>query len=422
MKTPQPETAVLGNGLRMIVDPMPAVETASVGIWVEAGARHERPAVNGISHVLEHMAFKGTARRSAQAIAEEMDAVGGHLNAYTSHENTAYYAKVLKGDLPLALDILADILCNSVFDADELEREINVILQEIHHAQETPDDIIFDLFQETAFPSQGLGRPVLGRPEVVRELKQATLRTYLDSNYGAKRMVLAAAGNVRPEDVFELGERLLGGIPADRPAETESAQYKGGETRSERSLEQTHAILGFEGVPAGDDAHYALSVLSALFGGGMSSRLFQEIRERRGLAYSVYSFASAFDDSGLFGVYMGTEADQAGTALEVVIDEARKLSGAIPDAEMARARTQLKAGLLMSLESTSSRVEQRARQMTLFNRPLSPGEIVERIEAVDAAAVRTMAARLLASPPTLTVVGPAQSVPGIAEIAERLGR
>src|ERR1700757_2295316 len=277
------QVSTLANGLRVASDRIETVESVSLGIWIDVGTRHEPPELNGVAHFLEHMAFKGTERRSARAIAEEIEAVGGHVNAYTSRESTAYYAKVLKEDLPLALDILGDILQHSTFDPEELERERTVILQEIGQANDTPDDIIFDHFQECAYPEQAMGRPVLGRPEIIRGLARDAVVGYLRDHYGAQRMVLAAAGNLEHERLVDLAETLLSDLPTERSVTTEPARYTGGGYREERDLEQLHLVVRFPGPVIGDSDYYAASVLSTAFGGGMSSRLFQEIRETRGL-------------------------------------------------------------------------------------------------------------------------------------------
>ncbi|MBV9829819.1 MAG: insulinase family protein, partial [Alphaproteobacteria bacterium] len=305
------QLATLSNGLRIVTDNIPTVDTVSLGLWVDVGTRHEAPEINGVAHFLEHMAFKGTERRTARDIAEEIEAVGGHLNAYTSRESTAYYAKVLKDDMPLALDILSDILLHSTFDPGELERERTVILQEIGQANDTPDDIIFDQFQERAFPDQAMGRPVLGAPEIIRRLKREAVIGYLRDHYGAARMVLSAAGNLDHERLVALAERLFAELPAERPLATEPARYGGGDAREERELEQLHLVIGFPGVPLGDPDYYAALVLSTAFGGGMSSRLFQEVREQRGLVYAIHSFAHSYRDSGLFGIYAGTGEEEA---------------------------------------------------------------------------------------------------------------
>jgi predicted Zn-dependent peptidase len=400
------QVSTLANGVRVASDQLDTVDTVSLGIWVDVGTRHEPPEINGVAHFLEHMAFKGTERRSARAIAEEIEAVGGHLNAYTSRESTAYYAKVLSEDLPLALDILADILQHSTFEPDELERERTVILQEIGQANDTPDDIIFDYFQERAYPDQAMGRPVLGHPEIIRELGRDAVISYLRDHYGAQRMVLAAAGKLEHDRLVDLADKLLSGVPAERPAFTEPAHYTGGERREDRDLEQLHLVLGFPGVALGDPDYFAASVLSTAFGGGMSSRLFQEVREKRGLVYAIHSFAHSYRDTGLFGIYAGTGEAEAAELVPVLCEEAIRLEDGLTAIELNRAKAQMKAGLLMSLESTSARCEQLAQHLLIHGTPFDPPEIVRRIEAVDDAAIGRVVARWRSAPPTLTALGP----------------
>ena len=411
----------LSNGMRVLTDRMDSVETVSIGVWVDVGTRHEPAPVNGVAHLLEHMAFKGTERRSALDIAAEIEAVGGHLNAYTSREHTAYYAKVLKENLPLAVDILADILQHSVFDSKELERERTVILQEIGQANDTPDDIIFDLFQERAFPDQAMGRPVLGRAEIIRRIDRDTVAGYMRRHYAASGMLLAAAGNVDHRELVRLAELAFANLPATRTARSEPARYVGGELREERDLEQVHVVLGFPGFPFADPDYYAASVVSSALGGGMSSRLFQEIREKRGLVYAIYSFTHAYSDGGLFGVYAGTGEEEVEELMPVLCEEIRKLSFGLEPAELERARAQLKAGLLMSLESTTARCEQQAAHMLVFGRPLDMAEMVGRIDAVDAAAVIRVARRIRTARPTLTALGPVGRVDAYQRLVERLG-
>jgi predicted Zn-dependent peptidase len=398
--------STLANGLRVATDRIQTVDTVSLGIWVDVGTRHEPATINGAAHFLEHMAFKGTERRSARAIAEEIEAVGGHLNAYTSRESTAYYAKVLKEDLPLALDILADILQHSTFDPEEFERERTVILQEIGQANDTPDDIIFDYFQERAYPDQAMGRPVLGRPEIIRELGRNEVIKYLRDHYGAQRMVLAAAGNLQHERLVDLADKFLSELPSERAVTTEPARYAGGDRREDRDLEQLHLVLGFPGVVLGDPDYYAAAVLSTAFGGGMSSRLFQEIRERRGLVYAVHSFLHGYRDGGLFGIYAGTGEDEAAELVPALCDEAMRLQDGFTPIELNRAKAQMKAGLLMSLESTAARCEQLAQHLLIHGTPFDPPEIVRRIEEVDDAAIRRVVARWRSAPPTLAALGP----------------
>lgn len=410
----------LPNGLRVLTDTMPTVETVSLGAWVDVGTRHEPADINGISHLLEHMAFKGTERRSAQDIAEEIENVGGHLNAYTSREHTAYYAKVLKEDVDLALDIVADILQHSVFDPEELRREQSVVVQEINQAVDTPDDIVFDHFQATAYPAQALGRPVLGTPETVRAIDSATLRRFMQRAYTAPAIVVAAAGNIDHDRFVRQVERLFADLPTHAPTLPEGAAYAGGDYREARDLEQVHVVLGFNGVPYDHPHYYSAAVLSTLLGGGMSSRLFQEIRERRGLVYNIYSFPASYTDGGLFSIYAGTGEDEVAELIPVMCDEIMRVGDGVNEAELARARAQLKASILMSLESTSSRCEQLARQVLTYGRPLTTEEVVERLEAVDAAAVRAAAATVLTSTPTLAVLGTLEKVEDFESVRRRL--
>ena len=411
----------LANGLTVASDTMDTVETVSLGAWVGVGTRHEPAEINGVAHLLEHMAFKGTERRSARDIAEEIEAVGGHLNAYTSRESTAYYAKVLAEDAPLAVDIIADILQHPTFDEEELVRERAVVLQEIGQALDTPDDSIFDRFQETAYPGQAIGRPVLGTSEIVAAIDRATLQGYMNRHYGTDSMVLAAAGKIEHERFLDLVGAAFESLACDGTGKPEPASYQGGDYREGRELEQVHVLLGFESVSYLDKDYYTTSVLSTLFGGGMSSRLFQEVRERRGLVYSIYSFHSSYHDGGLFGIYAGTGEDEVEELIPVVCDELSKLSAQVAEEEVARARTQLKASLLMSLEHSGARCEQLAQQILVYGRPLAVEEIVGRIEAVDLAGVRRMADRLAASRPTLASLGPVGRVESFDRVVARFG-
>lgn len=414
------ELTKLSNGLTVATDCMDTVETVTIGVWIGVGTRHEPREVNGVAHMLEHMAFKGTKRRTAREIAEEIEAVGGHLNAYTSREITAYHAKVLDEHQELALDIIADILQNPSFDEEELRRERAVVLQEIGQAIDTPDDIIFDRFQETAYPSQALGRPVLGRAEVVGNLGRDVLKSFLHSHYSADRMVVAAAGRVEHSRVVDMVAATFDRLPRIVNGLKDPAQYAGGDFREHRALEQVHILLGFNGVSLCDPDYYTASVLSTLLGGGMSSRLFQEIRERRGLAYAIYSFVSSYSDGGLFGVYAGTGETEVTELLSVVCDQLTALRQDVGVGEIARARAQLKAALLMSRESTGARCEQLAQQILTYGHPIPLKELIDKVEAVDTTAVEGLANRLFVSRPTLAAVGPITHVEGCDRIAARL--
>jgi len=414
--------STLPNGLRVVSETMPLVKTVSVGIWVDAGARDETPEINGVAHMLEHMAFKGTERRNALAIAEEIEAVGGHLNAFTSREQTAYYARVMGEDVGLALDILSDILQHSVFDPAELEREREVIIQEIGQSEDTPDDIIFDHLQETAYPAQPLGRPILGSIDRVTNMGRGDLQGFMGRFYHAPTMVLVAAGAVDHDRLVAEAGRLLGGLAQTPRPPQQAASYAGGERRVERDLEQAHVAVALPGVAFDDPDYYAMHVYATVLGGGMSSRLFQEVREKRGLAYSVYAFPSSYRDGGMMTVYAGTGGEKLGDLMPVLADELGKLIGAVGEDELQRARAQLKVGLVSSLESSGARIEQIGRQMLLFGRPLDIDEVLHAVDRVDAAAVRRIAERVMRkAKPTLAALGPIANLEPYSRFAARFG-
>jgi predicted Zn-dependent peptidase len=410
----------LPSGLTVVTERMDRVETVSIGAYVASGSRNESEEENGVSHFLEHMAFKGTTTRSAAEIAEEVEAVGGHINAYTAREQTAYYVKMLKEDTALGFDIIGDILTHSVFEPEELERERGVILQEIGQANDTPDDIIFDRFQATAYPNQSLGRAVLGSEEAIRNMPRAVLTGYMGRNYTRSNVVVAATGKLRHADILDLVQKHFSDLPGSSPPPFNDSTYSGGEFREERDLDQVHVVLGFPSVGYADPDYYPTVLLSTLLGGGMSSRLFQEIREKRGLVYSIYSFASPFRDGGLFGIYAGTGESEAAELMPVMLAELGKVQAFVTEPEVSRARAQLKASLLMSQESTGSRCEQLARQIQTFGRVILTEEVLAKINAVTEADIRRAAVRHFRAPPTLATVGPSAQVPALANIVETL--
>src|SRR6266567_940594 len=364
------EVTRLSSGLSVITDAMPHLQTASLGVWVGSGSRDEQPDEHGISHLLEHMAFKGTTRRTARQIAEEIEAVGGDLNAATGVEATAYYARMLKADVPLALDVLSDILSDPSFDPEELQREQNVIVQEIGASEDTPDDMVFEKLQETAFPDQPIGRSILGKRETVRGFDRKRLAVYLKRNYRAPDMLVVAAGAVDHRAIVsEVEQRFASftGPPAPVPA---PARFVGGSHIEARDLEQVHVALAMQGLPQRDPDLFSLQVFTSVLGGGMSSRLFQEVREIRGLCYSIYAFHAPYSDTGMFGLYAGTDAADLPELMRVVVDEITNGSETITEVEIARAKTQMKAGLLMALERSSARTEQLARQIFAWGRPI----------------------------------------------------
>lgn len=411
----------LSNGFCVVTERMPSLQSASIGVWVMAGGRDERPEQNGIAHFLEHMAFKGTARRSALEIAEAIEDVGGYLNAYTSREATAYYARVLEQDVPLALDVLADIVLNPVFDQSEIEVERGVILQEIGQALDTPDDVIFDWLQEQAYPEQPLGRTILGPSERVRGFGRADLEGFVTEHYGPGQMVLAAAGAVDHDALMREAEKLFGHLAPRPSAEPEIARFGGGEFRKVKKLEQAHIALAFEGPTYRDTAIYAAQVYANALGGGMSSRLFQEIREKRGLCYTIFSQAGAYADTGLMTIYAGTSGDQVGDLMRLTVDEMKRAADDMNAAEVARAQVQMKAGMLMGLESPSSRCERLARMVMIWGRVPALDEVVAKIDGVDRAGVAEYAARLCASGvPSLALYGPVADAPEVGVLADRL--
>ena len=419
-------TTKLKNGLTVVSHRMDTVETVSLGIWVRVGTRYEPVEINGASHLLEHMAFKGTRRRSALEIAEEVEAVGGHLNAYTSREVTAYHATVLKEDIALAVDMIADILQNSVFEQVELERERAVVLQEIGQAHDTPEDVIYDNFQAAAFPDQAMGRPVLGPPEIVAAMSRASLVDYMGAHYTAPRMILGAAGRLDHDALVKMVEQNFAAF-GNAAEETsvppfEPIAYVGGDHREPRKLEQAHLVIGFKGIGYHDPDYYPLAIATTILGGGMSSRLFQKIRAELGLVYSIYSFSSSYEDGGLFGFYAGTGDEGLTALLPALCEELARATGDINGKELARAKAQLRAGLVMSLESTSSRAEQLARQVSIFGRPQTIEEMTAKVEAVDKAAIEAVLARLLAGTPTVAAVGPLDNLESYEAITARFAR
>ena len=415
------EITTLPCGLRIVTDRMAHMETASLGVWVGAGSRHETLHEQGLSHLLEHMAFKGTRRRSARAIAEEIEAAGGDLNAATGVEQTAYYAHVLAADTGLALDILSDILMHSTFDRDELEREKGVILQEIGAVEDTPDDLVFDLFNATAFPDQSIGRPILGTPTGVAAFNRDSIGRYLANHYQGTAMVVGASGAVEHQRIVDEAQARFEGLGSDAIAPiASSARYIGGDKRLRRRLEQAHIVVGWEGLPYKDPDHYALQVFANAVGGGMSSRLFQEVRERRGLAYSIYTFHWAYSDTGLFGFYAATGASDIPDLMPVAVDALSAATEDLTIDEIRRAKAQMKVSLLAALESPTARSEQIARQLLAFDRVLSRNEMIERVEALDVAAVKAAGRKALQSAPTVSSIGPIARVLTPDRIAARV--
>jgi predicted Zn-dependent peptidase len=411
----------LANGLRVVTEHMPGLQSASVGLWVNAGGRHEAADQNGIAHFLEHMAFKGTKRRSALQIAEEIEDVGGFINAYTSREVTAYYARVLKDDVPLAVDLISDIVLNPIFDPREIEVERGVILQEIGQAADTPDDIIFDWLQEAAYPEQPLGRTILGPAERVRAFGRADFDRFVAQHYGPGQLILSAAGAVDHDEIVRLAEQAFGHLTPGTVQHPDPAQFSGGERRVVKSLEQAHFTLALEAPGYRSDDIYTAQIYSTALGGGMSSRLFQEIREKRGLCYTIYASVGSYDDTGMLTIYAGTGGEDLHDLVSLSVDELRRSAEDMSVAELERARAQMKAGLLMGLESPSSRAERLARLVAIWNRVPPLEETVERIEAVTLDGLKTHAEALCASGrAAMALYGPVDGAPPLSQVTERL--
>jgi predicted Zn-dependent peptidase len=414
------QISTLSNGLRVATLSMPGIETAAVGLSIDAGSRFETAATNGVAHMLEHMVFKGTKSRSARDIAEQIEAVGGHLNAYTSRDNTVFYARVLGADVDLGLDLVSDMITAPLFDAGELIKEREVILQELGQALDTPDDLVFDQLQAVAYPDQPLGRSILGTSETINSISGEDIRTWQTHHYAAGSIILTAAGKVDHSALLALAEQRLSRLPQGKCPAPVAAHYVGGEVREERALEQVHISLAVPGACYTDDDYYAQMLFSAMLGGGMSSRLFQSVREDHGLVYSIFSSLSPYADGGLFSLYLGTGADVAGKAIGLTLSQWKRSINDVSEAELQRAKAQAKAGLFMSLESCSSLSESFGRQLLIFDRVIPTADIIARIDGCTLADVKAAGAKLIAGKLSLATVGPSVGVPDVATCAHLL--
>lgn len=414
------QVSQLANGLTVITHHMPHMETVALGIWVKAGARDELPEENGVAHFLEHMAFKGTSRRTAQAIAEEIESAGGEINAATGMETTTYYARVLKDDWKLALDILADIFTASTLDEDELERERDVILQEIAAAKDQPDDLVFDLSQAASFGDHPLGRSILGPESLIETMTRNQMLAWRARNYWASRIVVCAAGNLDHAAFARETERHLGHLERGQAPQRQSPLFAAGASTEQKPLDQTHIVLGFPAPNYKDPRVYQLQVLSSVLGGGMSSRLFQEVREKRGLCYSVFSFGTSYEDVGQLGIYAATSPDHTPELIDVTSKVMLSMGEQVSDKEVARAKAQLKTSLVMNLESASARADQIARQFLAFGHIPEMSTLVSRIEAVKPEDVRILAQDIFTqSRPSLSAVGQLATLESYNDIAAR---
>lgn len=414
------EVTTLPNGLRIVTDIVPSVESVAIGVWVDVGTRFENLAHNGAAHMVEHMLFKGTKTRNALEIVQVIENVGGHMNAYTSREMTSYHVHLLKDDLPLALDVLADIVQNSTMPEEEIERERGVILQEIGMCTDTPDDVIFDHYFETAYPNQALGAPILGRTNIIESMQRDTLMNYVAQFYSAGRLVICASGNFDKDELLAGIEKNFNNLPIDQTHEKIAGIYEGGEHRENRDLEQSHIVLGFQGISQNDDAYYSAQVLASALGGGMSSRLFQEVREKRGLVYSIYSFHSAYSDDGQFAIYAGTGPDKLPELIPVVCDEILGVGQSLTENELERAKAQLRSSTLIAREYMMNRADQHAKSMILRGKLQPVEKIIQSINAVTLDDIGSVSQQIFASKPTLAALGPLDHLESYDTLQSRL--
>jgi len=411
----------LKNGIRVITEEISSIESVSVGIWINAGSRNERKEENGIAHFLEHMAFKGTKKRNALQIAEEIENVGGFINAYTSREITCYYAKVLKNHLPLAVEILSDIICNSIFNKKEIEVEKGVIIQEIGMMKDTPDDVIFELLQKEAFADTSLGRSILGSTENIQSFKRQNFVDFIDNNYFAEKIVLCGAGNLKHKDLCKLAENLKNIKASKKQTKISKIAFKGGENRVIKDLEQAHFAVGFKAPNLKSPKLFAGKLFSVIMGGGMSSRLFQEIREKRGLCYSIGTSFDCYSDNGIFLSYAGTSGEKVKELSEVIALEFKKSITSITESEVERAKTQLRSSLLMGLENSSSRSERLARGLIIWDKLVEVQETIAKIESVKLMDVKNFGLEMFHnSYPAMALYGKVKDALDVDQFSQKL--
>ncbi|MEJ2685177.1 MAG: pitrilysin family protein [Candidatus Sulfobium sp.] len=400
----------LENGIPVVMEPFRTVRSVAVGVWVKVGSRYEPSEQNGISHFLEHMFFKGTKKRDTRDIAVEIDSIGGDLNAFTSREQTAFYIKVLDEFLDKGIDLLSDILVNSVFPEDELEKEKKIIKEEIKMVEDTPDDYVHDLFSVTIWGNEGLGQPILGRRETVASFTREDILSHIRRYYGTKDIVVSCAGNFVPDELMKMLGRRFGGLRhGSEPKKGNPPEFRRDVRVYTKEMSEAHICVGVPALSQTSDERYAFFLLNTVLGAGVSSRLFQEIRERRGLAYSVYSFTSSYVDTGLWGVYAGVSKRRIREVADVIVREMLDLKDTLTDTELERAKKHLKGNLILGLESTSSRMNNIARQEIYFGRYISSDEIIKSVERVDLKQVKDLADRLIRKDLfSITAYGPIQ--------------
>jgi predicted Zn-dependent peptidase len=414
------QLSILPNGMRVVTDTFTGIESVAVGVWVSVGTRHEEMSENGVAHMVEHMLFKGTPTRDACRIAEVIEDVGGNMNAYTGREITGYYVHLLRDHLDLGLNVLADILQNSTMPEDEVERERGVILQEIKMYADTPERQVFDNFQEAAYPGQPLGAPGLGTSAIISGMTRQTLMDYVRQRYAPRNLVVAASGAIDHEDLVRKVQALFTHLADGHDGRYAPAFYNPQLSLCEKDTEQSHIVLGFQGIKRSDERYAASRLLSSLLGGGMSSRLFQQVREKRGLVYSIYSFYDAFHDDGLFGIYAGTGPEHLRELMPVVLDELKAVMDKVTPEELARSKAQIKAGVLMSRESNLTRADQQARYVINSGRAFDVNRLIADIDAVSEQDIVSLAQCIFHTKPTLAVIGHAAGLLDYDKIQQQL--
>ncbi len=412
--------STLANGLRIVTHHMPAFESVTFGVWNNVGSRDEHEEINGVAHFLEHMAFKGTKTKSAKQIAEKVDSVGGFINAYTSEETTAYFVKLLEQDLQVGIDVISDILQNSTFESKELETERGVILQEIGMYLDDPSEMVGDYWQKTAFPNQSIGRLIIGKKEIIHSIQREKIVNFMQSNYHPTKMVVSAAGKINHDEFVEQISNSMTNLPKGKINERIKAIYKGGEYREDKELEQIHLVLGFKGLDYYDADYYALNIYSAIMGAGMSSRLFQEIREKRGLVYSIHASSRSFYDTGTFQIIAGTGEKQIKELLPVLCEELLNAPKNLTEKEIEKSKTQLRAATLMASESTMSNAAIAVHQLFTEGKLIDIQETIEKINNVTKSSIEKVANKILSSKPTIASIGPIKQLETLDKIQKRL--
>ncbi|MEW6162767.1 MAG: pitrilysin family protein [Nitrospirota bacterium] len=398
----------LSNGIPVVMEPLKNMRSVALGIWVKVGSRNETPDKNGISHFLEHMFFKGTDKLTAKDIAVEIDSLGGELNAFTSKESTTFYIKVLDEYIEKGIELLSDVFLNSTFPEEDIGKEKGIVKEEIKMVEDTPDDYIHDLFNQTIWGHTGLGQPVLGRRETVKSFTREDLVSHIRRYYGTKDVVISCAGNFEPESLLVMLNKNLGSLRrGSEPEKGPPPNFKSKVEVFNKELSEAHICLGVEGIPQASEERYALFVLNTIFGAGVSSRLFQEIREKRGLAYSIYSFIASYFDTGVWGVYAGASRKRVREVIELILKEMHGLKDTLTKIELQRAKNHLKGNIILGLESTSSRMNNIARQEIYYGRYYSPKEIMKEVDSITLGHIKDLAERLIKKEGlSLTVHGP----------------